>query len=138
MQPQPQADARSALLLDAGRTVKSLEEMRLLLDGEARPLIVYLDQQVSLIRPHHHDHLGVVRRVFERVGQIVGNDLPNTVGVTYDRGYQMGLNRERNNAVWPRDALLAHRLTDNRQQVTRFRAHFQPTRLYPRDVYQII
>src|SRR5690242_13151545 len=69
IEPQPQANTGTALLLDAWRAVEALEEVLLLLGREARPLVAHLHPHHIALDAHRDGDLGVVRRVFECVGQ---------------------------------------------------------------------
>ena len=88
VQSKPQANARPALLLHTWHAIKTLEEMRLLSGGEARPLIAHLHPHHVTLNANGNGDRRLIGRVFERIRRQVRDHLTNAIRVGVDRDYR--------------------------------------------------
>src|SRR5262249_36488940 len=90
MQPDPQPDAGPALDLDAWHAMKALPDPFLLAWRNPWSLIPYPQVRVLILYVKADSDWAIFGRVFERIGQIVGHDLPNALRIGLDRHRSAG------------------------------------------------
>src|SRR5258707_14137049 len=84
MQPQAQSDPGAVLPLDPLSAVEAFPDALLFLGGDPGPCIA--SPGPRLLVSHLEANLdGAIRSlVFERIGQVVGDDLPQAQGIRHD------------------------------------------------------
>src|SRR5690348_3548181 len=78
---EAEADAGARLHLHAGHTIEALEEMINSVRGDADPLILYGDNGLAIMRFEREGNGAVGGGILEGVGEQVGQDLLDAIGV---------------------------------------------------------
>src|SRR5262249_51209385 len=133
VEAESEAGARPTLLFDARHTVEALPDVALLLDREARATVADQDAPNISLASQDDGHGLIGRGVLERVGQEVGDDLADAVGVCLNVD---GLIRalQRDDPIRPGQALLLYHLADNVGKIDRRNAEIKLARANARDV----
>jgi hypothetical protein len=137
-QPQAESDPDTALHLDVFDPVKAFPDALLFPDGDSghfvpnrNPRLLAFDRQV-------HRNGAISGRIFESIGQIVGQGLPQPKGINTDEHLPLPWGDEPDRAFRVDLAVLLNRFVDTADQIYQLQVEFQLACPHARDIQEIV
>ena len=119
VQPKTQTDARAAQDLCPRYAVEALPHAPLFGGRDAWPLVAHRDARPAITYAQTRCHLLLVTRVFERIAQIIDDNLSDTILVSqHDRRLVCcARNLQKYQPLWRYLALLLDNITHNMREI---------------------
>src|SRR5579859_5184706 len=136
VEAQPQPYTGASLHGNTGYAVETLKNKGQIVGWNARPLVHHAEERLALVQSRRENHRFILWRVLERVGEQIGEHLPNAIHVHLQLDRRFGhLQQDR---PFRRRALLLRDLAADLHQVGPLRTQRQLARFDARDVEQVI